>query len=117
MSSQSCAHDTVICLNEYDLIRKYRCEKCNGVMMCSCDRIIGEKYLPHQLKEGAELETGNRIPVTLGFQDRTCRECRGLDPIAHPTAARFRSTSNIRRYYWREIFFRELELFSEIAES
>lgn len=113
----TCLHDSVQCLNEYELIRKYRCDACDGVMMCSCDREIGERFLPHQLNQGCVLETQARVPVTLGFTERVCRECRGLAPEAHPKAAIPGRTSKIKRYYWREIAFLTFVRFAERAEA
>lgn len=109
----SCHHDTTICLNEFELIRKYRCSACNAVMMCSCDESIGRKHLSHQLDRGVVLETQERVPVTAGFQLNICRECRGLAPEAHPIASIPGRTSKIKRYYWRELAFREMELYEE----
>ena len=65
----TCLHKSALCLNEYELIRKYRCGTCSSVMMCACDRENGERFLAHQLREGRVLETQERIPVTLGFVD------------------------------------------------
>lgn len=112
-----CKHDEVNCLNQYELIRKYRCLFCNAVMMCSCDEIIGRKFLPHQLNYGTELESKKTIRVTLGFQSSICRECRGLIPQAHPVAEIYGRTSKFQRYYWRELSFRAMELFAEWAEA
>ena len=100
-----CRHDAVDCLNPYEMIRKYRCSTCGAVMMCACEEMFARRFLPHQLREGAELSTQERIPVTHGFVNGTCRECRGLQPEAHPLAAIPGRTSKIRRYYWREINF------------
>ena len=91
--------------------------RCGAVMMCDCDKLIGERFLPHQLDQGTELETRRRIPVTAGFQLAICRECRGLLPEAHPVASIPGRTTKIRRYYWRELAFRELELFDELAKA
>jgi hypothetical protein len=85
--------------------------------MCSCDEQIGNRFLPHQLKNGTDYETKERIPVTSGFLPRICRECRGLSPEAHPMASTPRRTTKIRRYYWRELWFREMELFAEWADA
>ncbi len=85
--------------------------------MCSCDEYIGRKFLSHQLREGVELETQQRIPVTDGFQPGVCRECKGLPPETHPVASIPGRTSKIRRYYWRELAFREMELFAKWAET
>lgn len=49
--------------------------------------------------------------MTAGFQANICRECRGLPPEAHPVSSISGRTSKIKRYYWREIAFREMELF------
>ena len=112
----ACLHDEVECLNHYELIRKYRCRQCGLVMMCSCERTIGETFLPHQLRVvGAA--TIRPLAVDGGFQDRVCRECRGLPPEAHPTAEIRGEASKLRRYYWREIGFKEMELFAAWATS
>jgi hypothetical protein len=100
-----CSHPEVSLLNPYELIRKYRCDACAEVMMCSCEEDFGRKFLSHQLDQGVELQTQQRIPVTLGFQEAVCRECRGLQPEAYPSAEQFGRTTKIQRYYWREIFF------------
>ena len=113
----SCAHPNVHCLNEHELIRKYRCEDCSAVMMCACDEKIGREHLPHQLGRAVEFETQQRIPVTAGFQTRICRECRRLPPIAHPKAESYGSASKIKRYYWRELAFKEMELLSDWLTS
>lgn len=101
---QNCRHLDIECLNPYELVRKYRCLDCSEVMMCDCDEDVGRAVLPHQLGFGTELESQRRVKVTLGFLPDICRECRGLDPIAHPKAEIYGMTSKIRRYYWREIF-------------
>jgi len=113
----SCPHAHVQCLNEYEFIRKYVCEACGGIMMCQCDEAIGRELLPHQLIAGTEKETQARVPVTLGSQPGICRECRGLTPEAHPVASIHGRTSKIRRYYWREIWRREWEIFRDWAQS
>jgi hypothetical protein len=107
----SCPHSKVKCLNEFEFIRKYRCLDCGAVMMCACDERIGRGHLSHQLDRGVVLETQERVPVTTGFQANICRECRGLPPEAHPVSSIPGRTSKIKRYYWREIAFREMELF------
>jgi hypothetical protein len=109
----TCAHESLVCLNHYDLLRKYRCEACDGVMMCECDREIGEKFLSHQLGRGSDLETRRGFRVTHGFQPRVCAECRGLPAPNFPVAAIYGRTSKISRYYWREIAF---ELFRRLDE-
>lgn len=94
-----CAHPAVTCLNAYEYVRKYECPDCAGVMMCACDRELGERFLPHQLREGTRLESQARVKVTLGFVDGVCATCRGLPEPAAPK----RYGSKIARYYWREI--------------
>jgi hypothetical protein len=98
----------VRCLNQFDLIRKYRCDDCAGVAMCACDEETGRRFLSHQLREGADFLTHERIPVTLGFQPGVCPECRGLPAEPAPAGEIHGRTSKIKRYYWREIFFEEM---------
>jgi hypothetical protein len=102
-----CRHADRSCLNQYELIRKYRCNDCGAVMMCACDRPFGERFLAHQLVEGCEIDTQIRVPVTHGFQPAVCSECRGLPADPAPVAATMGRTSKIRRYYWRELHFAE----------
>jgi len=109
----TCTHPEVACVNHYELIRKYRCRSCAGVMMCSCDQEHGQRFLPHQLGHGTELETKREVPVTLGFQDRVCNECRGLRPVPAPVSEAPGRTSKISRYYWREISFETVRRFDE----
>lgn len=100
-----CTHPNVTCLNQHELIRKYRCDACGGVMMCGCDETVGRRFLSHQLHEGRELETQRRVPVTLGFVAGTCSTCRGLPADPAPAAAIPGRTTKIKRYYWRELYF------------
>lgn len=109
----ACQHLNIECLNEYELIRKYRCGDCGEVMMCSCEEEFGRRFLAHQLDHGVELETQARIPVTLGFQPNVCNACRGLPLITAPTAAIPGRTSKIKRYYWRELYFMVTERSAE----
>ena len=102
-----CSHLRVACLNQYELIRKYRCDDCGAVMMCGCDEAFGRRFLSHQLSEGCELDSQRRVPVTVGFTANICSECRGLPAIPAPAAAIPGRTSKIRRYYWRELYFAE----------
>lgn len=82
-------------------------------MMCACDEKRGQKFLPHQLQFGARLESQERVPVTLGFVASVCNECCGLPVEAHAVTSTPGRTSKIKRYYWRELAFREHELFEE----
>jgi len=113
----SCAHDKVVCLNPYEYIRKYRCEACGEVMMCACDEEFGRRFLPHQLRNGSELESQRRIPVTIGFQANICNSCRGIPEHAHPKAEIRGSTTKVERYYWREIYFETTRRFAEWADQ
>jgi len=100
-----CTHKNVTCLNQYDLIRKYICKGCNEIMMCNCDEEHGKKFLPHQLNEASWEGSRERVPVTLGFQDNICPECRGEKAVAAPISPMHGATTKITRYYWREITF------------
>ena len=110
----SCIHNAVTCLNPYELIRKYRCDSCGGVMMCGCEEDFARRFLPHQLDMARELQTQRRIPVDLGFQERVCNICRGLPEEAHPKTGR---GNKAVRYYWREIFFETTKKFADWAAN
>lgn len=112
-----CNHSNVTCINHYEFIRKYRCNDCGEIMMCSCDEIFGRRFLPHQLNTAKEPNTQRRIPVTLGFQEYICNACRGLPEEAHPKTPHYGSTSKIVRYYWREIYFEKTTRFNDWAEQ
>lgn len=105
------------CLNPYELIRKYRCRACDGVMMCGCEERYGRRFLSHQLDQGCVLETQARVPVTLGFVAAICPECRGLPAISAPKAPAMGATSKIKRYYWRELYFRETGALRDWCEA
>lgn len=81
--------------------------------MCACDETRGRKFLPHQLSEGTWLESQLRVVVTLGFTPNICDECRGLPAAAYPVSATHGRTTKIKRYYWRELAFRQQELFEQ----
>src|SRR5687768_275417 len=114
-----CVHEVVDCLNQYELIRKYRCTVCAAVMMCKCDENKGRRFLPHQRNEGRELSSQRRGPGTHGSQSAVCEERRGLKPANFPMAAIHGRSTKIRRYYWRELFFRERALWEsgEVSNS
>ena len=63
------------------------------------------------LVEGAELETQVRVRVTAGFVSNICETCRGLPATPYPATAIVGRTSNVRRYYWREIAFETMKRF------
>ncbi len=83
-SQPTCLHEQVSCLNQYELIRKYRCNACGGVMMCACNENFGRRFLVHQLTMGRELNTQTDVPVDLGFVPDTCprmpRSATGFRP-------------------------------------
>ncbi|WP_454885349.1 VRR-NUC domain-containing protein [Sphingomonas oryzagri] len=108
-----CPHEQVSCLNQHELIRKYRCDACGEVMMCACDENFGRRFLSHQLAQGTELGTQSRVAVTGGFQPGICNPCRGKPPTPAPGAAIHGRTSKIKRFYWRELFFLETERFAD----
>jgi hypothetical protein len=113
----ACPHTSIRCLNEFELIRKYRCEACGAVMMCACDEPIGRQFRAHQLDHGVELETRQRVPVTAGFHPNLCEECRGLPITPHPRSAIYGRTSKIRRYYWRELAFEKMKRFDAWSQT
>lgn len=117
LSRSKCTHERVSCLNQYELIRKHRCDACSGVMMCSCDEHFGKRFLPHQLTVGRELDTQSRILVDVGFFRAVCPECRGRPAVPAPVSAGFGRTTKIKRFYWREIFFMERLRQAEWEES
>ena len=111
-----CEHLSVRCLNHYELIRKYECRRCGAVMMCKCDEKIGRRFRAHQLGHTTDSDTGRRIAIKAEFRRGVCEECRGLTPEPHPKAEIHGNTTKIKRYYWRELAFREMELFGEWAD-
>lgn len=86
-------------------------------MMCACDEEFGRRFLPHQLREGTELDTQRRCPVTLGFRSAVCNACRGLPEDACPRAQQHGRTSKIHRYYWREIWFQTTSRFADWCDT
>jgi hypothetical protein len=85
--------------------------------MCACDEKFGRRFLAHQLRHGTVLQTREEVPVTLAFEPAVCRECRGLTPEAAPKSPMYGQTSKIRRYYWRELWFKTKERFADWAEA
>lgn len=110
-----CNHINIVCLNQFEYIRKYLCLDCNNIMMCECDREFAIRYLPHQLDTATDYETKLSRHVTLGFQPNICNECRNLSVIAAPKAEIYGATTKIKRYYWREIAFKTIPLFANWA--
>jgi hypothetical protein len=81
--------------------------------MCECDKVIGTRFLSHQITKTVNPDSLDDMPVTIGFQDSICNTCRGLKEKSFPKKAMYGRTSNIHRYYWREICFETIILFSE----
>ena len=108
-----CKHENVTCINPHEIIRKYRCNACNEVMMCKCEEEFAKRYFPHQIEFAQEYNTRERIPVTLGFQPNICNSCKGLPEEAYPKAEIYGRTTKIVRYYWREILFEKTRRFGE----
>lgn len=102
-SVEPCHHQTVLLLNEHEMVRKYRCSECELVAACSCDEVFGRRFLAHQLDWATDSDSGLRIPSS-GFADSLCNECRGLPVTSAPQADGYRSGGKIQRYYWREIY-------------
>jgi hypothetical protein len=83
--------------------------------MCSCEKDFARKYFPHQIGNTTELETKERIQVTLGFQNNICNSCKGLPEKPYPRAEIYGLSSKIRRYYWREIKIETVKRFGKWA--
>jgi hypothetical protein len=62
----TCPHSNVRCLNEFELIRKYRCESCGAVMMCACDESVGRKFLAQQLEFGVDSKAPGVVLTYIG---------------------------------------------------
>lgn len=107
---KSCKHTRRTCINQYEFIRKYLCDDCGAVMMCQCDEAFARNFLNHQVGEATELKSQRRVKVTAGFKPGICSECRGLPADVAPHAEGYGSTSKIKRYYWRELFFEVMRL-------
>jgi hypothetical protein len=90
---------------------------CGAVMMCACDEFLGRTFLSRQLTFGTVLETQKTVPVTHGFVQNICQECRGLPVTSHPVSSIPGRTSKIKRYYWRELAFKEMELYLQNGGS
>ncbi len=112
-----CNHEEIELLNPYEIVWKYRCKKCKEVFMCSCEEDVARFYVPHQLDKGCNLETQERIPVTLGFVDNICDSCRGNKKKPFPKAPMMGATSKIRRYYWKEILYIKIRKTIEFAKN
>lgn len=113
----TCSHVKVDCINPYEIIRKYRCAACREVMICSCEEDFAKECLPHQISATRDLQTRERVPVTLGFQPLICNACRGLPEEACPRKPMHGSMSKVRRYYWREIQKSTIERFAQWAKQ
>lgn len=97
-----CSHISVECLNQYEYFRKFRCENCGAILLCECELVLAETFLPHQAFIGHEYGTGKRIPVTgIG---RVCAECTGGADLSFPRAEGHGQGGKVDRFYWHEIF-------------
>lgn len=112
-----CVHEAVRLINPHELVRKFECGDCGGVMTCSCEAPWATRFLGHQLSHAVEPDSKAVVPVTLGFQDRVCATCRGIAEEAHPKAELYGSSSKVRRYYWREIYADTTTRFADWAEA
>lgn len=97
-----CTHPTVQCLNQYEFMRKYRCQDCGKVLICTCEEKMALTFLPHQVSFGCELESQHRVSVD-GFAPQICAECRGESETPHPLAKIWGQKGKVERFYWREI--------------
>jgi hypothetical protein len=111
-----CNHENVECLNYYELIRKYRCLDCGGIFICECYREVGERLLPHQLREGSEYGTRKRYPVN-GFAEKICENCRGEEVEPYPMGETRYYSKKLDRYYWHEIHMSYLDYVLNWMES
>jgi hypothetical protein len=112
-----CIHKSISCLNQFELIRKYQCASCSGVMMCACEKEFATRYLSHQIQYGRHSDSQEEVEVTLGFQKNVCRACRGLPAETHSAAPIPGRPSKITRYYWHEIAFETIPRFAEWAKQ
>lgn len=69
-------------VNDEELIRKYTCTACRGVLTCSCDALLGTRVLSHQAMQGTDSYSAARVAVTHPLTPGVCDECRGLPPKA-----------------------------------
>ena len=74
-----CVHKSISCLNQFELIRKYLCASCFGVMMCACEEEFATRYLGYQIQYGKYSGTQEEVEVRQDFR-RICVACRGLLP-------------------------------------
>lgn len=85
---------------QHELIRKYRCGDCGGVMPCACDEPVGRRFLSHQLHEGYELDTQLGISVTTASYARpaaNAEDCTQTAPLGRQfRAAPARSNATVR---------------------
>jgi VRR-NUC domain len=86
-------------------------------MMCACEETFARKHLPHQISEGSELSTQKRVPVSLGFLNKICTECRGQASVPAPAAEVYGRVTKIKRYYWRELLLEEIKKKAEWTEA
>lgn len=85
-------------------------------MICACDEEYARRFLPHQIGNACDLDTGQKVAVTLGFQKSICNACRGLPEDPCPKHPMYGHTSKIQRYYWREIHMETTRRFGAWCE-
>src|SRR2546423_13547553 len=100
----SCGHPKLELLSPWELIRKYTCATCHGVLTCSCDTLLATRVLPHQAMQGTDSYSAARVAVTHPLTPNACDACRGLQSKPFPRAERRGATTKIHRYYWRELW-------------
>lgn len=103
-SPNTCEHREVELLSPWELIRKYACVACGGVLTCSCDAVLATRVLPHQALTGTDSYSAARVTVTHPLTPSVCDDCRSLPPKAFPRSEQRGATTKIHRYYWRELW-------------
>jgi hypothetical protein len=86
-------------------------------MMCACEEEFARRFYSHQIKSTCDIDTQERIPVTLSFQKGICNTCRGIPEEPHPKAETYGMSSKIYRYYWREILMETTRRFGDWVEE
>jgi len=96
-----CLHTHVQCVNDFELVPKYRCPECNLILICSCERARSAVLLLHQT-HFAKTPAQHRLPVD-GYAEGICHFCRSEPMEPAPRAPIFGRRGKVERYYWREI--------------
>ncbi|HYV19378.1 MAG TPA: VRR-NUC domain-containing protein [Verrucomicrobiae bacterium] len=98
---RECPHTSVDVVNWYELVRKYRCNSCERILICECESTRSARFLPHQTKRAGGPGFW-RVPVD-GFAHGICHHCRGMALPPAPLAVLPNRKGKVQRYYWREI--------------